>query len=78
MMNKVGEKIQRAIDQQNMSQRKVASLAGVAHSTLSKIINGRTRPTMSTLIAIGDVIGVSAVDLAMASAEDIIDAELNE
>ena len=78
MMNKVGMLIQRAIDRQNMTQREVAELAGIAHSTINRIINGQVYPNMSTLIAIGRVIGVNPVELALASTEDIADAELNE
>ena len=66
----VSEAVKSAIKAAGLSQREVATAAGIAPSTLSRRFTGRGRPFLvSELFDIANVIGVDTSDLFRA-AED--------
>ena len=66
----VSEAVKSAIKAVGLSQREVATAAGIAPSTLSRRFTGRGRPFLVTeLFDIANVIGVDVSDLVRA-AED--------
>ena len=66
----VSEAVKSAIKAAGLSQREVATAAGIAPSTLSRRFTGRGRPFLvSELFDIANVIGVDVSDLVRA-AED--------
>jgi putative transcriptional regulator len=42
-----------------LSQAKLAEMAGIDRKTVNRIENGHFSPTLETLIALGDALGVS-------------------
>lgn len=49
----------------NLDQFKAAKRLGISQPTLSRILSGRTQPTLATVQQIAPALGVSAVDLAV-------------
>jgi transcriptional regulator with XRE-family HTH domain len=56
----IGEKIADLLKAKGMPASELAKLTGMANSTLSDIMNGRTpNPTVNTIKKIADVLGIS-------------------
>lgn len=54
----VGQMIERRHDM-NLSQRDLADLCGIPHSSVARIESGRTSPNLSTLLKIFNRLGLS-------------------
>ncbi len=51
------------MEERGWSARKLAAEAGIAHQTVSSLVAGKFKPTMTTLEKISAALGVSVVDL---------------
>lgn len=60
----LGSRIRIWRKRRNLSQVRLADLAGITQSTLSNYENGRREPAVSTLIRIAEVLDVSLDELA--------------
>lgn len=58
-----GEVLRRHRSAKHLSQEELASLAGVDRTFISRLERGIRQPTMTTAIAIGHALGVSATEL---------------
>ncbi|MDX3907455.1 MAG: helix-turn-helix transcriptional regulator [Pigmentiphaga sp.] len=58
-----GEVLRRHRSEQNVSQEELAFQAGVDRTFVSRLERGIRQPTITTLIGIGQALGVSAADL---------------
>jgi transcriptional regulator with XRE-family HTH domain len=58
-----GGVLRRYRSEMNMSQEELAFRAGVDRTFVSRIERGLRQPTITTLIALGSAIGVSAAEL---------------
>ena len=58
-----GEVLRRHRSDQNVSQEELAFQAGVDRTFISRLERGIRQPTITTLIGIGQALGVSAADL---------------
>lgn len=60
----VGEYLNKARNQQQISIRRLAALTGISHSEINKIENGeRTAPSALHLKSIADILGINQIDL---------------
>lgn len=59
-MNTVGERLKAKRKSLNLSQEQVSEQIGIKKSSLSRIENGETDPSMSTLIGLSQFFNVSA------------------
>jgi transcriptional regulator with XRE-family HTH domain len=59
----VAEKMRRAMTAQGLSQADVARRAGVAQSTVGRIVNGTNSATMDTLESIASALGISVAEI---------------
>ena len=62
------EALKKLCEQKNMSPYAVAKEAGISSSTVSYIMNGRTRPQMYTVLMMCNVLGVTISQLFEESA----------
>ena len=67
----VGANIQRALDEQSMTQQKLADALSAPNQVMSKIINGVKAVNSSELARIADVLGTTAKELLAVSASDL-------
>jgi transcriptional regulator with XRE-family HTH domain len=58
-----GEILRRHRSDQNISQEELAFQAGVDRTFISRLERGIRQPTITTLIGIGQALGISAADL---------------
>ena len=58
-MNQIGSRLKNLRTERGLSQRKLASAAGVSNATISLIEHGRTDPSMGLLKRVLDCLGVS-------------------
>lgn len=58
-----GEVLRRHRSEKGISQEELAFLAGVDRTFISRLERGIRQPTITTLIGIGQALGVSAADL---------------
>ncbi|MGB0387895.1 MAG: helix-turn-helix domain-containing protein [Ardenticatenaceae bacterium] len=54
----LGKEIQRQLDRMGWSQRMLAINANITHGAISKIMRGKTKPQLETIVAIGDALNV--------------------
>jgi transcriptional regulator with XRE-family HTH domain len=59
-----GEILRRHRSLKNLSQEELADRAGVDRTFVSRLERGIRQPTITTLIGLGQALGVSAADLA--------------
>lgn len=64
-----GEVLRRYRSEKNISQEELAFQAGVDRTFVSRLERGIRQPTITTLIGLGQALGVSAADL-MRDTED--------
>jgi transcriptional regulator with XRE-family HTH domain len=65
----VGDRIREARSRRGLSVRQLARDVGVSASLISQIENGRSRPSVSTLYAITQALGISVEDVFDTAAE---------
>lgn len=58
-----GEVLRRHRSAKNISQEELAFLAGVDRTFVSRLERGIRQPTITTMIGIGQALGISAADL---------------
>ena len=58
-----GKEIQRQLDRIGWSQRMLAINANITHGAISKIMRGKTKPQLETIVAIADAMNVDATYL---------------
>lgn len=58
-----GEVLRRHRSEKNISQEELAFLAGVDRTFISRLERGIRQPTITTIIGIGQALGVSAAEL---------------
>ncbi|HEY5852484.1 MAG TPA: helix-turn-helix transcriptional regulator [Aldersonia sp.] len=63
----VGERIERALDAANMSQRAIAQETGISQPTLSRVIKGVRAVKVNELLAIAAATGCTVAELSGAS-----------
>lgn len=61
-MINVGENIRKERKVRNLTQKKLAELAGISNSYLSDIEVGRTSPSLNTLLNIAKALKIEAKD----------------
>lgn len=59
----LGKEIQRQLDRIGWSQRLLALNANITHGAISKIMRGKTKPQLETIIAIADALNVDSTTL---------------
>lgn len=67
-----GEVLRRHRSAKNVSQEELAYLADVDRTFISRLERGIRQPTMTTTIAIGQALGVSAADLVRETEEEYL------
>lgn len=55
--------IKRLCEQKNMTPHALAKEAGISSSTISYLVNGKTKPQVYTILALCNVLGVRISDL---------------
>ncbi len=63
LLRQIGNHIRFYLWHNNLTQEELAKLSGMPLGTLSRIINGRTNPTIKTLEKIANALGVTVKDL---------------
>jgi HTH-type transcriptional repressor of puuD len=58
-MRKLGANMRRCREERGLTQTQLADRAGISHSTISTIENGRSSPTLFTVCALADALGLS-------------------
>lgn len=66
----LGEALRAARADRGLSSRALARLAGISQSFLSNVENGRTTPSVPTLYALAEALGLGAADLLPESSGD--------
>jgi transcriptional regulator with XRE-family HTH domain len=77
----IGSRIRAARKKQNLSQEKLAEMVGVGTTHISHIETGNTTPSIKTLIAIINALGISADELLrnqLHKAKHVLEGELAE
>ena len=64
-----GEVLRRHRSEKNISQEELAFLAGVDRTFISRLERGIRQPTITTMIGIGQALGVPAADLVRETEE---------
>lgn len=64
-----GEVLRRHRSEKNISQEELAFLAGVDRTFISRLERGIRQPTITTMIGIGQALGVSAAELVREAEE---------
>lgn len=59
----LGKEIQRQLDRIGWSQRILALNAKITHGAISKIMRGKTKPQLETIIAIAEALNVDSITL---------------
>ena len=59
----LGKEIQRQLDRIGWSQRILALNANITHGAISKIMRGKTKPQLETIIAIAEALNVDSTTL---------------
>ncbi|WP_200810900.1 helix-turn-helix domain-containing protein [Pseudogulbenkiania subflava] len=67
-----GEVLRRYRSAQNISQEELAFKAGVDRTYVSRLERGIRQPTITTLIGIGQALGVSAADLVRETEQEYL------
>lgn len=60
---KLGENLKKIRTKKNITQTSLADTLGVDKSFISNIENGKTNPTLSTIVSIAKALGVSSNEL---------------
>lgn len=67
-----GEVLRRHRSEKNISQEELAFLAGVDRTFVSRLERGIRQPTITTMIGIGQALGVPAADLVRETEEQYL------
>ena len=66
-------KIEELMLQKKLTQIELAKLANISQSSLSSIINGKSKPKQSTKLALANALGVELAELEEANADSALD-----
>jgi transcriptional regulator with XRE-family HTH domain len=58
-MRRLGANMRRCREERGLTQKQLASRAGISDSTISTIENGRSSSTLFTVCALADALGIS-------------------
>lgn len=67
-----GEVLRRHRSEKDISEEELAFLAGVDRTFVSRLERGIRQPTITTVIGIGQALGVSAADLVRETEEEYL------